>query len=120
MGADQLHILQLVEATTAGVRRYVTALATGLRARGMDVAVAATLEIPLGPILPGAPSYRGTRRESTTRTKRGVIFASVELARRLVLCPPTVESLSKHCAALRPGDHLGLPLQPTSVGCKCL
>lgn len=41
MGADQLRVLQVVEATTAGVRRYVTALATGLRSRGMDVAVAA-------------------------------------------------------------------------------
>jgi glycosyltransferase involved in cell wall biosynthesis len=41
MGADQLRVLQVVEATTAGVRRYVTALATGLRTRGMDVAVAA-------------------------------------------------------------------------------
>lgn len=41
MGTDPLCILQVVEATTAGVRRYVTALAVGLRSRGMDVAVAA-------------------------------------------------------------------------------
>lgn len=41
MKVNRLRILHVVEATTAGVRRYVTALAVGLRARGMDMAVAA-------------------------------------------------------------------------------
>jgi len=41
MRASGPRILHIVEATTAGVRRYVTALAVGLHARGMDVAVAA-------------------------------------------------------------------------------
>jgi glycosyltransferase involved in cell wall biosynthesis len=36
-----LRILHVIEATTAGVRRYVTTLAAGLRTRGLDVAVAA-------------------------------------------------------------------------------
>jgi len=41
MRADPLRTLHVVEATTAGVRRYVTTLAAGLRARGMEAAVAA-------------------------------------------------------------------------------
>ena len=41
MNAKPLHALHVVEATTAGVRRYVSALVVGLRARGMDIAVAA-------------------------------------------------------------------------------
>ena len=41
MSANPPRILHVVEATTAGVRRYVTALAVGLRARGTDTAVAA-------------------------------------------------------------------------------
>lgn len=41
MNAKALRALHVVEATTAGVRRYVTALVVGLRARGMDIAVAA-------------------------------------------------------------------------------
>lgn len=41
MSVNRQRTLHVVEATTAGVRRYVTALAVGLRARGMDIAVAA-------------------------------------------------------------------------------
>lgn len=41
MSVNPLCVLHVVEATTAGVRRYVTALAVGLRARGIDIAVAA-------------------------------------------------------------------------------
>lgn len=44
MSANPLRALHVVEATTAGVRRYVTALAVGLRARGMDIAVAAPIQ----------------------------------------------------------------------------
>jgi glycosyltransferase involved in cell wall biosynthesis len=41
MSADLPRILEIVEASTAGVRHYVTSLAVGLRNRGMDIAVAA-------------------------------------------------------------------------------
>jgi len=41
MRAKPPYTLHVVEATTAGVRRYVTALAVGLPARGMEAAVAA-------------------------------------------------------------------------------
>jgi glycosyltransferase involved in cell wall biosynthesis len=41
MHAKPLRALHVVEATTAGVRRYVTSLVVGLRARGMEIAIAA-------------------------------------------------------------------------------
>jgi len=41
MSAHPQRVLHIVEATTAGVRRYVTDLVVGLRARGLDMAVAA-------------------------------------------------------------------------------
>lgn len=41
MSAELPRVVHVVEATTAGVRRYVTALTMGLRTLGVDVAVAA-------------------------------------------------------------------------------
>jgi glycosyltransferase involved in cell wall biosynthesis len=74
MSADRLRVLQVVEATTAGVRRYVTALAVGLRARGVDVAVA-------------APSQRREHYGDTAFVgdlrQQGVPFYAVPMQRRI-------------------------------------
>ena len=74
MRADSLRVLHVVEATTAGVRRYVTGLAVGLRARGMDVAVAAPRQ--------RCGSYGDTGFVEDL-AQRGVPFYPVPMQRRI-------------------------------------
>jgi glycosyltransferase involved in cell wall biosynthesis len=74
MSVNPPRVLHIVEATTAGVRRYVTALAVGLRARGVKVAVAAPCQ--------RRENYGDTAFVEDLRRK-DVPFYSVPMQRRI-------------------------------------
>jgi glycosyltransferase involved in cell wall biosynthesis len=76
MSANPPRILHVVEATTAGVRRYVTALAVGLRARGTDTAVAAPWQ--------RCENYGDTAFAEDLR-RQGVPFYPVPMQRKIGL-----------------------------------
>ena len=74
MNANPPRILHVVEATTAGVRRYVTALVVGLRARGMDTAVAAPWQ---------RCEHYGDTAFAEDLKRQGVPFYPVPMQRRI-------------------------------------
>jgi len=69
-----LRILHVIEATTAGVRRYVTTLAAGLRARGLDVAVAAPWQ---------RSEHYGDTAFVEDLQRQGVVFHPVPMRRQI-------------------------------------
>ena len=104
MSANPPRILHVVEATTAGVRRYVTALAVGLRARGTDTAVAAPWQ--------RCENYGDTAFAEDLR-RQGVPFYPVPMQRGIGLRDAV--ALMALCRLLR-GEHFTLVHTHSSKG----
>jgi glycosyltransferase involved in cell wall biosynthesis len=104
MRANPPCTLHVVEATTAGVRRYVTALAVGLRARGMEAAVAAPWR---------RSEHYGDTAFAEDLKRQGVPFYPVPMRRGIG--PWDLVALAALCRLLR-GGHFSLVHTHSSKG----
>jgi glycosyltransferase involved in cell wall biosynthesis len=104
MRANPPRTLHVVEATTAGVRRYVTALAVGLRARGMEAAVAAPWR---------RSEHYGDTAFAEDLKRQGVPFYPVPMRRGIG--PWDLVALAALCRLLREG-HFSLVHTHSSKG----